>query len=191
MISGEERAFSCLYERYYATIFRIALQYVKSPELAKDVCQEISIKIWEKRCQLSVVKDFGAYIKRVTRNHSIDVLRAAARSDVVFGEIARHFPNDIPVQDDSALSKDYQEFVRKTVERFPPRTREIFILCREEGKTYKEIAAQLAIAQDTVHKTMGIALNKLRNAVYSEYGYSVSVLLPVLCWLEQVYTCNW
>jgi RNA polymerase sigma-70 factor (family 1) len=184
LIEGNENAFKVLYERYGETIFRLVLKYLASEDLARDITQEILIKIWEKRESLKGVHNFHSYLLHTARNQAIDVLRAASRSDIAKGEIARQFYNHNTCFDDETLHRDYKSFIKRTVDSLPARAKEVFLLCREEGKSYDEIAAALGISRNAVRNSMHLALRKFREAAREEFGMSWTILLPVLEYLR-------
>jgi len=185
LVEGDEGAFKTLYDRYGEIIFRLVLKYLASEELARDISQEILIKIWEKREGLKRVQNFEGYLMHTARNHAIDVLRAASRSDIAKGEIARQFYQGNSCWDDETLHRDYTSFIKRTLDSLPPRAREVFLLHREEGKSYDEIAAALGISRNAVRNSMHLALEKFRAAAREEFGMTLSALLPILAYLNQ------
>ncbi|HEY4288082.1 MAG TPA: RNA polymerase sigma-70 factor [Puia sp.] len=186
LAAGDGNAYKNMYELYADAVFRVAIKYVKSEELAKDVSQDIFIKIWEKRENLAHVEYLQAYLLQVARNESINVLRAAGKSDIAKGEIARHFQDNPGFFEDETLQRDYRLFIRRTLDSLSPRSREIFLLCREQGKTYDEVAAALGISRNVVRKHMVSSLKKFRDAAEDELGTSLSLLLPLLALLQEI-----
>lgn len=185
LAAGDEQAYKELYLHYEEVVFRLVIKYVKSVELAQDVSQEVFIKVWEKRDKLSAVQYFQAYLLQVARHESINMLRAAGRSDIARGEIARHFQDNPGFFDDETLQKEYRSFIRRTLDSLPPRSREIFLLCREQGKTYEEVAATLGISRNNVRNHMVASLKKFRAAAENELGSSLGLILPLLSLLRE------
>jgi RNA polymerase sigma-70 factor (family 1) len=182
LVSGDERAFTTLYDLYWEPIYKLVLKYLKSSELARDVSQEIMMQIWEGRGKLAHVRNLQSYLYNVARNNAVNVLRAAGRSDIVMGEIARNFNRDAVCYPDDTLQKDYQAFIKRILDTLPPRSKEVFLLCREEGRTYEEVAAALGISKNAIRNYMVVALDKLREAAKDEFGVSFTLLLPLLVW---------
>jgi RNA polymerase sigma-70 factor (family 1) len=185
LAAGDEAAYKSLYLHYYDTVSKFVLKYVKSPELARDLAQDIFIKIWEKRDKLPGVQHFQPYLLQISRNQAIDTLRAAGKSDIVKREIARHFHDHPGFFEDEALQKDYRLFIRRTIDALPPRSREVFLLCREQAKSYEEVAAALGISRNAVRNHMVQALQRFRSAAETEFGGSLGVLLPLLALLRE------
>ena len=64
--------------------------------------------------------------------------------------------------DDDASTDEVTRAVNRAVDKLPPRCREIFLMSREGGMTYAEIAHSLGISIKTVETQMGRALRSLR-----------------------------
>lgn len=184
LVSGDKEAFNALYNLYSEPLYKLVLKYLKSGELARDVSQEVMMQVWERRGKLAHVHNIKAYLYNVARNNAVNVLRASGKSDLVMGEIARHFNRDAVYYDDKTLQRDYQAFIKRVLDTLPPRSKEAFLLCREEGKSYEEVAAALGISKNAVRNYMVVALHKFRDAAKDELGVSLAFLLSVLAWLE-------
>ncbi|HJU73447.1 MAG TPA: sigma-70 family RNA polymerase sigma factor, partial [Gemmatimonadaceae bacterium] len=67
--------------------------------------------------------------------------------------------------DESVTESELAAAVRAAVDRLPPRCREVFMLSRDSGLTYGEIAKALGISIKTVETQMGRALKALRESL--------------------------
>src|SRR5699024_12628624 len=61
--------FRSLYKRYYEIVYSFIIKYLKSSELAEDVCQNTFFKIWERRNDLKITsfKNFALTVARKDR----------------------------------------------------------------------------------------------------------------------------
>ena len=66
---------------------------------------------------------------------------------------------------DAMLEIDLVEKIEKSIAELPQRRREIFVLSREKGLKYREIADELGISIKTVEAQMGQALKDLRDSL--------------------------
>jgi RNA polymerase sigma-70 factor (family 1) len=178
MALGDTAAFGQIYQHYHPKIHHYILLLVKSPPLAQDLLQEVFVRLWEARGQLDGVKAFGPYLFCMARNHTINAMKAIARSKVAIGEVLRHYPE--PACDDGILERDYGRFIQKVLQSLPPRTREIYRKCREEGKTYDEVARELGISGNAVKRHMVNSIRILREAAEKGLGISTRLLLVLL-----------
>ena len=95
-------------------------------------------------------------------------------------EIIRHFDVARNTTEDDVLSNEYLAFIRKKLDELPPRSREIFRMCREQSKSYEEVAAALGITRDAVKSRMMHAMKTLKNSVEREIGLPFAVFLVLL-----------
>jgi len=181
MAAGQDDAFERIYQHYNRKIYYYVLSLVKSPQLAEDLQQEVFLKLWEGRGQLREVRNFGAFLFTIARNHTINVLRSAARSQTAMGEIIRHAPE--PEFDNEILSRDYERFVQKLLQSLPPRTRDIYRKCKDEGRTYEEVARELGISGNAVKRHMINSIKVLRQAVTKDLGISPDMATLILTFL--------
>ena len=175
MAAGHEAAFECIYQYYHPKIYSYILSLVKSPQLAEDLQQEVFLKIWEARDKLQEIKAFGPWLFSVARNHTINVMKSVTRSQIVMSEILRH--SAVPNSDDGILDRDYDRFIQKILSSLPPRTREIYRKCKEQGRTYEEVARELGISGNAVKRHMINSIKVLREATTKDLGLAPNILL--------------
>jgi RNA polymerase sigma-70 factor (family 1) len=162
MAAGDQCAFEEIYQHYHSNLYHYILRIVKSPPLAEDLKQEVFVKVWEIRQQLPEVRAFGSFLFSIARNHTINMLKSLSRTSAGMGEILRYFPE--PGYDDEILSRDYARYVQKVLQSLPERTREIYRKCREQGKTYDEVAGELGISKNAVKRHMVNSLRMLKDS---------------------------
>jgi RNA polymerase sigma-70 factor (ECF subfamily) len=175
MAAGNEAAFERIYQYYHPKIYSYILSLVKSPQLAEDLQQEVFLKIWEARDKLQEIKTFGPWLFSVARNHTINVMKSLTRSRIVMSEILKHSTE--PNADDSIIDRDYDRFIQKILSSLPPRTREIYRQCKEQGRTYEEVARELGISGNAVKRHMINSIKVLKEATTKDLGLSRNLLL--------------
>jgi len=177
---GSEDAFAVLFERYHVTVKRFMLRYVQSEPLADDLTQEVFIKLWDSRLKLGHVTGFKGYLMVSARNRALNALRSIARSDAALGEVIHVYEQERSNTEEELLHKDYLVFLEHILNTLPERSREIFRQCRQEGRTYEEVAADLGISRNAVKNHMVYSMKVLRSSVEKELGISLAVLLALL-----------
>lgn len=179
LMAGEESAFSELYDRYNDALVAYIKRFVHSSALAEDLSQEVFIKIWQYKSKLYEVRSFKAYLFIMARNHTLNSLKKAMRSDVAMAEVLNGFVEQRNDTEEELLSKEYLQYLEKALSELPVRTREIFKLCRQEGKSYDEVACALGISRNAVKNHMVGSMKILSASVKKDLGVSLSILLTV------------
>lgn len=134
-------------------LYRLALRITLNREDAEDIVQDTLIKVWNRRDTWHQIDSIEAYCTAVCRNLALDRIQRERRRDTVSGD-SLHTLQEQPDSNDGPLEKASQrqnvEIVRRLVDSLPEKQRSCLQLRDFEGKTYKEIAAALAISEEQV-----------------------------------------
>ena len=165
MLAGsDQQAFTEIYNRYHSGIYSYQLAFVKIPSISEDLTQEVFLKIWEARQRLRIHTSFASYIYRISRNTAIDFMKKIAADRELRNEIILHKQSLFPDSSISQLlTKEYRQLYKQAIDSLSRQQRRVFLLCREEGKTYEEVAKLLGISRHTVKEHMTKSLHSLRN----------------------------
>ncbi|MBZ4189877.1 RNA polymerase sigma factor [Niabella beijingensis] len=176
---GDEKAFLKVFETYFKELCFFVERYVHSRAMAEDLAQEVFIRIWEHREQLTAVRSFRSYLYTAAKNHTLNALKKASRSAEVMGEIVTAYYQNSNATKEKIQSREYQEQLHRAIENLPARSREIFRLCREHKKTYEEVASLMGISKNAVKNHMVFSMKQLKRTVEAELGISLSLLMTV------------
>lgn len=177
--SGDEKVFELIYERYHRSVYAYLLGFLKDTTLAEELTHEVFIKIWNIRGQVQLHTSFSSYLFRICHNKAINALEKIAADNKLRKRVLDHLQtlSSYHIQDPVAL-KEYDQLLENALEILPPQRRKVFQLCREEGKTYDETAAQLGISRNTVKEHMVKAQKALRSFL-DEKGEIAFLLLVI------------
>lgn len=175
--TGSEDAFERLYNHYVHALKEFVIKFVKSSELAEDLTQEIFIKIWENRDQLVKVRSFRAYLTVIARNHVLNFLKSAPRNELVLKEIVGSYT--VPQAENEIISKEYRQWLQKVLDSMSPQMRSVFILCREQNKSYDEVADILQISRNTVKKHMVRSMKVIKSRLGQDLDMSLCLFLLI------------
>jgi len=177
---GDKCAFGEIYRQYHSEIYKYVFKFVKSSDCTEDLCQEIFLKVWEKREKLSDIRSFRAYLFTVSKNHILDFLRHAsveqsAREEILYA--SRELKSQV---EDSIQSEEYDRYLQTVLDQMSPRNQEVFKLCREMDQTYDEAAEMLGISRHAIKKHMVKAMKLLKCSAQKNFGLSFNSLLSIL-----------
>jgi RNA polymerase sigma-70 factor (family 1) len=178
--SGEDAAYTELYERYHDSIYRFLRKYLRSAALSEDICQNVFLKLWERRDDAVTILEFGAYLFTLAKRQAFDFLKRATIEENAMGIILQGYRPNLNVVEDSHEARDYMRFIEDVLDRLPEQSKAVFRLCRQQHKTYEEAAATLGISKHLVKKQMVRSMKVLKDAAESELGISFLVLLALL-----------
>jgi RNA polymerase sigma-70 factor (ECF subfamily) len=162
---GDIASFEQLFHRFYAGLFAYARSLVRSNEISEEIVQDVFYNIWKNRETLRIQRSWQSYLYRSVYNNSMMHFRKSHR-EIPMDE--SYIPDPVsgwPDPGEDLQYRELSEWVTHTMEALPERTREIFLLNREEGLKYREIALRLSISEKTVEAHMGKALKALRSSL--------------------------
>jgi RNA polymerase sigma-70 factor (ECF subfamily) len=164
--NGDEEAFEAMFRAYYPQLRRFAAEYVGTDGRARDVVQDIFLRIWEKGDEWTIRRSLKSYLFQAVRNRALNEIRHRGTKEEAEDELAyeREGTDGRTALDDvheSALSKE----VQAAIDDLPERRRMAFLLHRRHGFTYKEVACIMDITPKTVENQIGRALKSLREAL--------------------------
>lgn len=160
-MDNTEPDFDNLFLKYHRELLNLSYNIVRDKDAAKDVVQEVFIKVWKNKDSIEFGNQIKHYLFRATSRTSLNFLRSHRKAyrledhADVLGLIA-------PPDTESAGFRELELRIRQAIDRLPPQCKTIFILSRHEGLKYQEIADSLDLSIKTVENQMGIALEKLR-----------------------------
>lgn len=145
-IANDRRAQMQLYEQYCGGMFHVAMRFIGNAEDAEDVVQEAFIKAFRNLESFRGEVGFGAWLKRIVINGSIDFLKSVQKHNEVWDE--RFEPvvddgGDDLVIDDRATIDD----VRMAIARLPDKYRYVVMMYFIEGYDHAEIASVLQLSE--------------------------------------------
>jgi RNA polymerase sigma-70 factor (family 1) len=147
---GDEYAFTSIYHKYHKQLYFIAIKYVKDPDLAEDVVQDVFIKLWSYRDNLKEDLSVKGFLITSVRNLVLNTIRnkntqIAKHIDLLHAkEVSR---NDV---EDTISLMEYEGMVERGISQLSPAKQQIFRLRTLDGLDNSEISTQLGISINTV-----------------------------------------
>lgn len=121
--------------------------------------------------------NFGAYLNRVVRNQSYNILRQLAQ-DAKSVNSMEH--KEIEHTTDNVLDlKEASVILEQALEILTPQQRAAYELCHIQGLKYKDAADQMNVSYETVHSHMKEAIKKIRTH-FRNSGLAYSILFALL-----------
>ena len=136
-----------LYNQYCDGMFTVAMRFVKDTLEAEDIVQEAFIKAFSKLDQYKAEVSFGAWLKRIVINKSIDVLKSEKEHLLELDEV--HLKVVDSSYEDEWLIDDILTLddVKEAINDLPEKYQYVVMLYLIEGYDHQEIAEILNITE--------------------------------------------
>ena len=172
-----------LFHRYNDKVFGYVLNNVKDYSLAKDITQDIFLKVCLNETRIQDIHDVSNYIFLITRNTLIDHFRKAAHETKYRQSLKAKWMNRIQQLIDK---NHYGHILETALEQLTPRQKDVYVLHRKEGKSLKEISQELDISFNTVKNHLAEARKNLRDLIDPDVLYII-IMLSMVGIIESVF----
>lgn len=162
--NDSERAFRALFDRHYERMYRAALYFVQNEDLAKEVSLDVMAGIWEKRKSMIIPDDFRHYSFVMVRNAAINIIKkeSALEGNVPITNVSSVDAGFSISPEELLEQSELFETYERLVSELPERCREVYMMVKEDGRSYADVAQELNISVKTVDAQLQKALSFLR-----------------------------
>ena len=178
--AGDERAFKAVYDHFSHRLYGNLLKLVKSEEIARELLQEMFFKVWEKREHIDPEKSFHAYLFRIAENMAYDFFRKVARDKKLQMHLIARASEAFNHVEERLINKEYHHLLQQAINALPPRRRQVFRLCKLDGKSYEQAALELGLSTSTISDHIVKATHFIRMYCYRHYEILGAVCVSAL-----------
>ena len=172
-LKGDNMAFAELVRRHDRAVFGLIARYVDNAEDAKDLYQEVFLRVHRKLKDFQFRSEFSTWVYRITVNICLDHAKSVRRSVLANAEPMRTERSDgsehekepislSPGPEQHSIDAEVAGRIRKAMLVLPPRQRMTFVLRHDEGRSIKEIAQTLGCGEGTIKRYLYEATRTMR-----------------------------
>jgi RNA polymerase sigma-70 factor (ECF subfamily) len=173
---GDMTAFEELVRRYDRQVLNIAKSFRSSNEDAKDIYQEVFMRVYKGLNDFQFKSEFSTWLFRITANVCISFHARKKEMDSIDRQIGGEEDDGYTLGDSIAsdsstdsllLNSEIIDNVNSALEKLPPRQKLAFTLKYYEDYKIKEIADMLQCSEGSVKRYLFNASNKMREKLKS------------------------
>lgn len=153
--TGNEAAFTILFERYRSKLYYYLLRHTKSAEISEEIVVDIFMKLWKGREVADQIQEAAAFFHKVGYYKALDFLRTTARRKQlkqVYIDHAETEEDKLP--DELLIDEETKLLLLNAINQLPPQRKLIYQLSRDEGLSHDQIAHALNLSKSTVNNTI-------------------------------------
>jgi RNA polymerase sigma-70 factor, ECF subfamily len=169
---GEGKFFEILVRRYMEKAFRIALDFTRDTEEAKDLSQDAFLRAFSRIKQFDGRSSFYTWFYRLVVNLCLDHTRRKGK--VIWERLEseredererKELTDNTSGPDQEAIAGETKRRVDKTLDAMPNKQRTAFILRNHEGLPIADIAKVMKTTEGTVRVYLHRAIAALRRSL--------------------------
>ena len=166
--AGEREAQFQLYKLYYKSMYNTSLRIVGSNIEAEDIMQESFLSVFRKIHTYEGKVSFGAWMKKIVVNRSLDQLK---KRKVSFEEINEQIMDEVETPMMETHEIDIQK-IKGAIFQLPEGYRVVLSLYLLEGYDHEEISEILDISNSSSRSQLLRAKRKLREFILKDEVFS-------------------
>ena len=157
---GDQQAMRTLFGRHRVALYRWLLCLVGDEPLAEDLLSEVFLDVWRQAASFEARSSVSTWLLAIARYKALSARRRRTDSELD-DEVASKLAD--PADDPELVlqKKNRAEVLRQSLARLSPEHGEVIDLVYYHGKSVKEVAEIIGIAEATVKTRMFYARKKL------------------------------
>jgi RNA polymerase sigma-70 factor, ECF subfamily len=146
----DDKEFENVFREHFTPLTNLAFTVVKNADAAKDVVQQVFLKLWQIRNETKIQHSIRSYLYRAVVNTSLNYVAKDKRfTSIELQKIEPSIDGEDAFLTEQAKNT-IEAKVRAVIDELSPVCREVFQLSRFSDLTNKEIAYELNISVKTV-----------------------------------------
>lgn len=162
---GDRVAFQALLERHYDRILRVAMRFVRNPELAEDVAQDVCVSLATKLQTWRGEANFTTWLYQVVLNRVRDMKRKEASANRVLDE---YVALEALRNDEQAETQKQISWLYEMLDELNEDLRETAVLVVGEGMNHAQAGEILGVKESTISWRMSELKKALRELAREE-----------------------
>ena len=166
LAAADPAALADAYRRHGGLVLGLARRVLRDDAMAEEVAQEVFVHLWEHPTRFDPSRGtMRAYLGMLTHRRSVDRIRGEVRRtrhEARVEPVVEASPQQAEVDDE--LSRTWLAGrVQQALAQLPREQRDAVVLAYFGGRTYREVATELAIPEGTAKSRLRLALAKLED----------------------------
>ncbi len=181
---GDIEAFEQIVRRYDRRILSLALRYTQDGDEAKDIYQEVFMRVYRALPRFQFRSQFSTWLHRIAVNVCYTHQRRTQRRQTLSLDAPQEFRNqpegawrepadDAPSGEDLMIDQELSWQIRTALNQLSPKQRLVFILRHYHDFKLREIAAMLRCAEGTVKRHLFAATQRMRRNLNIELNEGI------------------
>lgn len=172
--AGSEAAFEAFFRAEFRNVTFFVNRYVRDTVQAEDIAQESFLALWKSREKIDPRQNIRNYVLTIARNRALNYLRDVAsrrggtlegREAEIHARILQH-----PEVEQRIEAMETEGMLTRVLHSLPEKAREMFVMNRQEGMTYFEIARKYGVSVKVVEYNIVLALKAFRRVLVKGAG---------------------
>lgn len=181
LLQGNAEAFDFFYHQHHQAIFANIYKIIQDRAFAQDILHDVFLAFWEKRNSVKSSQAVAGWLYVVSQNKSLSFLKQKLKASTILLEN----PDVIELimespEIDEAFYERQLAILTDAVNHLPKRKKEVFNLCRFEGKSFEYVAMALGITEESARDYLKQSTRMIRQYIQEKHPAELSLMAGVI-----------
>jgi RNA polymerase sigma-70 factor (ECF subfamily) len=169
----KQQEFIALTIHFHQPMFRLAKRLLVSVDASKDAVQDVLLKMWEKKDELTHVNSLEAYAMQMTKNHCLDQLRLKSNQNLrlVYSKQDEADVEEQEKEETATWQNEKLKAIKIAIEGLPEKQKMIIQLRDFEGYEFDKIAEITGMTEVSIRVNLSRARKKLKDELVKNLSY--------------------
>ncbi len=164
----DKKVLELAFKEYYRPLCYYAFKFIGNLDIAKDIVQEIFIKIWDGNGVFINEKTFHTYLYNSVRNNSLSYLEKESNRKLINNRLSEEIKTET-FQQIEKIDSELINDIYQAIEELPVKCKEVFKLSYIQNLKVDEVAEVMGISVNTVKTQRRIAKTMLKKRLKTYY----------------------
>lgn len=177
LLQGNSQAFDFYYNKYHQAIFANIYKIIQDKTFAQDILHDVFLAFWEKKHTIRSADSVIGWLYVVSQNKSFTFMKKRLKESTILLEnptIVELIMESPEINEE--FYKKQLEILEDAVNHLPRRKKELFSLCRFEGKSLESAAATLGISEDSAKDYLKQSTRMIKQYIQTNYPTEMSLM---------------
>jgi RNA polymerase sigma-70 factor (family 1) len=180
VVSGDPQAYHVLYDRFYDQLVYFVHSIIHDRAAAEDIAVDTFISLMTAKPVFPALDKLKSWLFTTAHRRCLNLIRDDKRHRAAHMELGALEPAGEEAHDLALIKSEAVKILQQQIEQLSPQIRQVIRLSFLEGKSVKEIAAQLGTAVQTTQNQKNRGLQLLRHALLNNESLRAVVALTIL-----------
>lgn len=164
--NADRRAFTEIYNRYWALLFLHAKKMVKDDDEAMDIIQDTFVYLWNKADEITISSSLSGYLYSSVRHRVLNIINRGKLKEKYIDSLMS-FDDSDPDSSEDLIAKELEIRIEEAIHQLPKKMRTVFEMSRKTNLSHKLISEELNISENTIKKQINRAIKSIKTHLAS------------------------
>lgn len=160
---GDIKSFETIFRKYYLSLYYYSISILKNADSAEEIVQQLFYTVWLNKEDITIQGSLNNYFYKSVLNQSLQHLKRNSTKLKHENYLKNELDSmSYSTPQDEIEYKELDSLVTRIIAKLPERRRTIYLMHKEGGLKYKDIAQELSLSIKTIEAEMTKTYKELR-----------------------------